>query len=319
MQAQQPVPVRHPGDIDYYNYLAYRCHEKGDVEGAAKNFLLYLKEPARLGMTQAAQDSLYQADRLVYDQAAVNAMYLFFSVGDMDGVMETLPYGRRIKKGMSNVYITGMEACKEKGLEDLRMELLHEAVEKCSHNPQFLRMLVDHYTDRNQADLAAKEVERLIEKNGNNADTWFAKGVILFNEKKNAEARRCFSKALAIDAHHVQANVSMAATYMFDVQQERRMGRFPLVFMESSEQVNQKEYKKQLAEVQTYYFNAKLYLEVARFYDPEGHQLWGEQLLEVYKMLNMRKEYDSLKREMDETLTKTDFIFKGRMAGTVHA
>jgi 3-dehydroquinate dehydratase-2 len=146
--AQQP--------IDYYNSQAYRAHERGDKAEAAKCFLLYLQEPQRRGMTQAQQDSLYQADRRVYDQAAVNAIYLFYSVNDMDGVMKALPYGRRTSKGISNVYIAGMEACKEKGMNDLWMELLKEAIVRCPQNPQFSDRLIEYYQSNVEGEMINK-------------------------------------------------------------------------------------------------------------------------------------------------------------------
>lgn len=292
--AQQP--------IDYYNSQAYRAHERGDKAEAAKCFLLYLQEPQRRGMTQAQQDSLYQADRRVYDQAAVNAIYLFYSVNDMDGVMKALPYGRRTSKGISNVYIAGMEACKEKGMNDLWMELLKEAIVRCPQNPQFSDRLIEYYQSKkgNMAEAYA-EMDKLIAANPQNADAWYAKGVLYFNvDENNTEARNCFSKAIALDEDNGYACAGMGSTYLQDVILLRRQGQFSLVFSGSDQKVKQSSYNKELAEVQTYYFNARTYFEMAKRRLPDKYDVWGNQLLECYKMLKQKDKYDQLYKEINE-------------------
>lgn len=291
-----------PDSIDYFNYLAYRCHERGDKAGAARNFLLYLEEPQRRGMTQAQQDSLYKADRVVYDQAAVNAMYLFFSVGDMDGVLKALPYGRRIEKGITNVYITSMEAAKEKGMNDLYLELLKEGMVKCPQNERFADQLIEYYDKTADLPKAQADLDRLIAQHPKSADLWYIKGVLYFNAAKrdNAAARSCLSKAIALDEVHARACAAMGNTYLQDIADLRSQGKFALYFSASDQQVKQSVYKKELAEVQTYYYNARTYFEMARNIAPDKHTLWGEQLLSCYKVLNQKDKYDALNREMNE-------------------
>lgn len=291
-----------PDAIDYYNHLAYRCHEKGDKTGAARNFLLYLEEPRRRGMTATQQDSLYKADKRVYDQAAVNAMYLFFSTGDMDGVLKAMPYGRRIEKGVSNVYITSMEAAKEKGMNDLYLELLKEGVVKCPQNESFADQLIEYYEKTGNPGKAQAELDNLIAQHPESADLWYIKGALYFNAEKrdNISARSCFSKAIALDEQHVRACAAMGNTYIQDVNELRNQGKFPLFFSGSNQQVKQSVYKKELAEVQTYYYNARTYLEMARRMAPEKYPLWGEQLLSCYKILNQKDKYDALYKEMNE-------------------
>lgn len=293
--------VRTTDAIDYYNNLAYRCHDSGDMAGAAKNFLLYLEEPAKRGMTQAQQDSLYQADRRVYDQAAVNAMYLFYSVNDMDGVLAALPYGRRIDKGMTNVYVTALEAYKEKGMDAEWLALLKEAVMRCPQNSKFPDQLIEYYSANGNTKEAYAEMDKLIAADNQNADAWYLKGVLYFNVDHDiANARNCFSKALAITQLHAQACVGMASTYIADVTALRRKGMFKLVFSGADQQVHQAAYKKELAEVQPYYFNACRYLEASRTIAPEDYNLWSEPLLECYRILNMKEKYNVLIKEMEE-------------------
>lgn len=293
-----------PDKIDYYNYLAYRCHEKGDKAGAAKNFLLYLEEPQKRGMTQAQQDSLYMADRVVYDQAAVNAMFLFYSVGDMDGVLKTLPYGRRTSKPITNVYLTSMEAAKEKGMNDLYLELLREAITKFPDNSSFVDKMMEYYTAQGDSQKAQAGLDELIAQNPKNAELWYAKGVMYFNDKDNpnanTEARTCFSKAIALDEEHAEACAAMGNTYIRDVVELRRKGMFASVFSGMNETRKKSSYQKDLAEVQTYYFNAQTYLRMAKALKPDAYDLWGEQLLECYKILGRQQEYEALKKEMQE-------------------
>ena len=293
---------KNPDSIDYFNYLAYRCHEKGDKAGAARNFLLYLEEPQRRGMTAAQQDSLYEADKRVYDQAAVNAMFLFFSVGDMDGVLKAMPYGRRIEKGISNVYITSMEAAKEKGMDDLYLELLKEGMVKCPQNERFADQLIEYYEKMGNPAKAHADLDGLIAQNPQSGDLWYIKGALFFNAEKrdNASARSCFSKAIALDERNVRARAAMGNTYIQDVNELRNQGKFALVFTKSDQQVKQSAYKKELAEVQTYYYNARTYFEIARQLAPDKYFLWGEQLLDCYKILNQKEKYDALYKEMNE-------------------
>lgn len=310
------VIVKKPGAIDYHNYLAYRCHERGDIAGSAQNFLLYLEEPVKRGMTKAQQDSLYSADRVVYDQAAANAMYLFYSIGDMDGVLKVLPYGRRIvlhdtpdlklpggaTKGMTNVYITSLEAAKEKGLDDLYVELLKEAVERCPQNPNFTEKLVAYYLTMKDKKMAQAELDQLLAKYPDSADLWYAKGELYLdpNNCDNTSARNCFAKAIALNERHAHAYAAMGNTYIQDVMELRWKGKFNYVFSVAEQKVKQSKYKKELAEVQPYYYNARTYLETARQLEPENYPLWGDQLLACYKILNQKDKYDALVKEMKE-------------------
>ena len=302
------VREKKPGAIDYYNYLAYRLDEKGDKAGAAQNFLLYLEEPMKRNMTEAQRDSLYEADRVVYDQAAVNAMYLFYSVNDMDGVLKVLPYGRRITKPMTNVYITSMEAAKEKGMNSLYIELLKEAVTRFPPGSNFTSKLLEYYDGKMQngemtSEQVIADIDSLLQKCPKNAELWYIKGVIHYNAEKpggNTAARSCFSKAIAFDETHGPACAAMGNTYLKDVALLRLQGQFSYVFSGSEQQMKQSVYKKQLAEVQTYYFNARTYLEMARQLMPEAHEIWGKSLLECYKMLKQQDKYDALAKEMEE-------------------
>jgi len=304
-----------PLPIDYYNSQAYRAHERGEKAEAARNFLLYLEEPAKRGMSQAQQDSLYKADKRVYDQAALNAIYLFFSVSDMDGVLRTLPYGRRVQvtqkvepwemanKGVTNVYVSGMEAAKEKGMTDLYIELLKEAVVRCPRNKSFTDQLTEYYKTHYSGNMAGAQadLDKIISANPDCADAWYVKGALYFDmQRNNSEARNCFSKAIAINEYHAYACAGMADTYLEDINKQRRQGKYHLVFSSANQQVKQSVYKKELAEVQTYFFNARTYYEMARELMPDNYGLWGESLLLCYKMLNMKDKYDQLNKEMNE-------------------
>ncbi len=301
--------------IDYYNSQAYRANERGDKAEAAKNFMLYLEEPARRGMSQAQQDSLYQADKRVYDQAALNAIYLYFSVNDMDGVLKALPYGRRVQieqkakpwemtnKGITNVYVSGIEAAKAKGMNDLYIELLKEAVVRCPRNMSFTDQLTEYYKKNYANNMAGAQadLDKMISAHPDCPDAWYIKGTLYFDlQRNNSEARSCFSKAIAINEYYAYACAGMGNTYIEDINILRRQGQFKLVFTASNQQVKQSVYKKELAEAQTYFFNARTYYEMARELMPDNYSLWGEPLLLCYKMLNMQDKYDQLNKEMNE-------------------
>ena len=301
--------------IDYYNSQAYRAHERGDKAEAARNFLLYLEEPAKRGMTQAEQDSLYKADQRVYDQAALNAIYLFFSVNDMDGVIKALPYGRRVQieqkvkpwesanKGITNVYVSGIEAAKAKGDDALYLELLKEGVVRCPRYKSFTDQLTDYYKKHYAKNMAGAQadLDKMIRENPDCADAWYVKGTLYFDlQRNNTEARTCFSKAIALNEFHAYSCAGMGNTYIEDINIQRRQGKYHLVFTASDQQVKQSVYKKELAEVQTYFFNARTYYEMARELMPDNYALWGEPLLLCYKMLNMKDRYDQLYKEMNE-------------------
>ena len=265
-----------------YNQSAYDKYEAGDKIGAARDFLAFCEEPYK-GHTQAEGDTIYNQNRRVYDTAASNALYFFFENEDWDGVAAVAPYAKRNPNlsSKSNYISILSEMYKTKKDTAMWVETLKEGAIACPTR-NYLNLLADYYTGHHRQQELYSFIDQILAKDEDNFGAWYQKGLALYEQGKNDDARLCFVKALAINEKNPQVNVMLANTYITDVKQKIASGEYKYYNQKLGYAPgNQQKTAAEKEDAMQYYFNAKLYLEKARAYAPDNVMMWGPSLKAV--------------------------------------
>lgn len=287
--------------LDYYNYAAMFQYQRGDTAAAIKYFEKYLDLPKNPIFSQQETDSIY-ADpkkRAGYTQTRLNIAMLQFNRKNWD---EAIKYADEALKDTLNtrdLYIIKMQSYLAKNDSASYLTTLAEAIGR-TEDEGFMQNLLYYYVSNNQLAPAEKMASELISTAPEKKSSWYMKGCVELNMKKDyAAAREDFAKALAIDPNFVDANVNMAYTYMNEGREVQLSGKFKILgkyktYTKAQEPI----YKKELAEVRAYYENARPYMEKVRELTPDEPRRWGYSLQMIYENLGMKDK----KAEVDALL-----------------
>ena len=284
--------------IPYYNYAAMFNYQNGDLSGARDCFQKYVAFLDNPVFTAAQRDSIYNAGKENYDQAAFNMVMISYQQKDWDKVLETADVTLKSTDDDSklhDVYVMKQQAYLSKGDTAQWLNALTDAVRDVKNNSNFMEQVVYYYNQHNDAAGANKMADELLAKDPNSASAWYMKGCVQFNlEKKYVESRESFKKALDINPDFKEACMNMAYTYMNQVLENRQAGKYKLAFKSSYTKSQEAAYKKELEDIQSYYKNAKPYVEHARELDPDNVRLWGNALSQIYSNLGMKTEAEAI-------------------------
>lgn len=163
-----------------------------------------------------------------------------------------------------------------------------------------------YYIQNNKIEEATALAQKLVTEDANNKNSWYMKGAIELNVKKDYEAaRQSFEKALAIDPNFEEALFNMGTAYINDIYDQRMDGKFKYIGTNrriegKGQAAYAKEkaiYDKELATVRSYYEKALPYLERLRELAPNDAKRWASPLQMVYSGLgkaDKAKEMDAL-------------------------
>jgi Tfp pilus assembly protein PilF len=182
-----------------------------------------------------------------------------------------------------------MQSYAEKNDSTQWLNTLISAVQN-TEDEGFMQNLLYYYMTHNDVDGAEKMAGELIATAPENKSSWYMKGCVELNLKKNyPAARESFEKALAIDPDFVDANINMAYSYINQAVADKLSGKFKFVGTDKRILPAQEAaYKKELATVQGYYQNAQPYMEKARALTPEKPRLWAYTLQMIYENLKLK-------------------------------
>lgn len=282
--------------LDYYFYAGIFLNQNGDKEGASVNFKKHLDLPNNPALV-SKKDAILEQKADNYAQTAYYGTLLNYEMKKWDEILATVDAGLTNKEYNHDLYLIKSEAVMETTKDTLQyMEVLRDAVMKVDNNVEFAKTLIALYSDRNDTKNALALADELIAKNPNDVNAWYVKGSVNLNVVEDyAAARECFEHVLASDPSHVDANFNMAATYMNEVADRVKAGEFKFLDKKTvSGQKNVDAYKKELETFQSYYRNAKTYMEKVRELTPANSKKWASPLQRIYFNLGMQEEADAM-------------------------
>lgn len=279
-----------PANPQYPNHMATVKYQAGDLDSAIVYYKQYLQQQT---------PELYQEDKLYYDQAAANLEYIYSLKEQWQDVIDILPLALRSarKTTQHKSYNIAIEAAKNLKNDTLYNSLIARAQAAFPDDDNYFQMQLEQAT-------TLEALDKLLATHPDNPQILLAKTNIIMREAKtagsNLQARETLTRILAADPANATANTLMADTYLFEAEQERLTGKHELAFTTSTKGINIERYKKDLAAVQHYYFNALQYLQTARASEPDNTDLWADQLMQCYKMLQMKQQERELRQELNQ-------------------
>lgn len=284
--------------LDYYYYSGVFKNQNGDTKGSCEEFKKFINLRKSPIFSEAQQDSIYQAKKKIYDQAAFNVSLLYYQSKDWDNALASIDDAMGDPANLKDAYIIKQQAYLEKGDTAAWVKTLEEAVERVEDNTNYMEQLIYYYTQKNDAASANALADGLIAKNPESKSAWYMKGCTKLNlENDYMGAREYFQKAIDIDPAYPEANLNMAYCFMNEVRKNRDEGKYKYAFRSSYTSKEKDAYMKELHEIQDYYRKAMPYAEKVREAKPDNVKLWGPALSMIYANLSMddkAKEVDNL-------------------------
>lgn len=276
--------------LDYYNYAAVFMNQNKQAAKSMEYFEKYLAMPKNPVFTAAETDSIYKSKAQYYNQTAFNLALLNFNEKNWDKAIGYADDALANSDSKRDLYIIKMQSLLGKNDSAAYLKTLTEAVTS-TEDEGFMQNLLYHYVSKNDLAGASAMADELTSNNAQSKAAWYMKGCVALNMKKDyAAARECFEKSLAIDPDYVEANTNMAYTYMNEVIANKVDGKYK--FIGSSKtitgQANVNQYKKELAEVKSFYEKALPYMEKVRAAQPDQPKSWAYSLQMIYQNLQMK-------------------------------
>lgn len=289
--------------IDYYFHAGYFQSLMGNTDESVKYFEKFMQLPQNPIFNDAQRDTIYQANKKVYMQAAQNLARIHYTNKNWGKAIEYANMGLKGDENKRDMYIIKMNSFKEQGDSIAYKNALKEAAFE-SGDPIFMQNLLYTYMTEENVTEAEAVANEFVSKDPNNKSAWYMKGCIYLNMKKDyAAARECFQKALDLDPDFLEANTNMAYTYTNEIVERKQSGEFKWVgtgknYVKGSK--DEQLYKKELAIVHDFYGKALPYMQKVRSLVPDQPKEWVYVLQMIYENLNMKTE----KAEMDAIINQ---------------
>lgn len=281
--------------LDYFYYSGVFKNQNQDIKGSRDEFRKFVNLRRNPAFTQHQQDSIYQAKKKLYDQAAFNISLLYYQDQDWDNVLATIDDAMNDQDNLHDAFIIKQQALLAKGDSTAWIATLRDAVNRVENNTNFMEQLIYYYSQKNDAASANQLADELIATNPNNKTAWYMKGCTQLNlEQDYVGCRTSFQKCLDIDPDYIEANLNMAFSYMNEVMQNRQNDKYKYAFRSSYTSKEKAAYEKELAEIQGFYRSAMPYAEKVRTLVPDQPKRWGPALSMIYSNLRMQKEADEV-------------------------
>lgn len=278
--------------------LYYNCGAFMDAMGKKQESINYFQKYVDLPkntpvFTEAERDSIYKANAQIYSTARFNLALQNFYLKNWDQAIACCDEALKDTVGVHDLYLIKINAYGEKKDTAAWQRTLVEASQRTGRS-SYLQNLMYYYIQSNKIDEATKLADKLVVDDPDNKMSWYMKGTIELNVKKEYEAaRQSLAKALAIDPDFQDALFNMGTTYINDVYDQRMSGKFKYIGTDrritgKGEAAYKKEkaiYDQELATVRGYYEKAKPYLEHLRELAPNDAKRWASPLQIVYSGL----------------------------------
>lgn len=292
--------------LDYYNYAAMFMNACNNKEKSIEYFQKYAEMPKNIVFSQEETDSIYQSKKQNYQQVRFNLAYLYYQSKDWAKTIAACDEALKDTMGTHDLYVMKLAAQGEMKDSAAWVNTLLEASTRTGAS-NFQQTLLYYYMQNQKISEAEALAAKLVSDQPDNKNSWFMKGAIELNVKKDyAAARESFEKALAIDPDYKDALFNMGTAYINDIYDQRVSGKFKYIGTNrriegKGQAAYAKEkaiYDKELATVKGYYKKAKPYLEHLRELTPDEPKRWASALQMVYSSLQMKEQA----KEMDDLL-----------------
>lgn len=290
--------------------LYYNCGAFMDAMGKKQESVDYFQKFVDLPKTspvfnETERDSVYKANAKVYNTARYNLALQNFLMKNWDKAIACCDEALKDTVGLHDLYLIKINAYGEKKDSAAWQRTLIEASQRTGKF-SYLQNLLYYYIQNNKIDEASALAQKLVTEDAGNKNSWYMKGAIELNVKKDYNAaRQSFEKALAIDPDFEEALFNMGTAYINDIYDQRMAGKFKYIGTNrriegKGQAAYAKEkaiYDKELATVRSYYEKALPYLEHLRELTPNDAKRWASPLQMVYSGLgkaDKAKEMDAL-------------------------
>lgn len=203
--------------MGYYLIAAQFEYNNGNNDLAYKYYIKHLNMPKCAIFTPEQTDSIYKSDNR-YPIVGYYATMIAFKQKDYDKVLQTVDYALKSEDEMTREdgYHMKTTALLQKGDTAQWIGVLKEAMEN-TNNVNYPQIILKYYYDKHNQAEASKIADEFIAKAPGNKMAHYIKGVVLMDEGKDAEARKCFEDAVGIDPNFVEAISNVGVTYFNEV------------------------------------------------------------------------------------------------------
>lgn len=299
----------------YYNCGVF-MDSQGDKQASVDYFQKFVDLPkATCVFSDHQADSIYERNAKTYSLARYNLALQNYSLHNWQKAIDCATEALKDTIDPQNLYIVKLNSYGELKDSVSWARTLVEAAERTG-NTNFYTQLVQYYLESKKVDEANALIEKLVNEKSDKVSTWYMKGYIELDVKKDyAAARESFAKALEIDPNAQQVLRPMAMCYVNDILNQIYDKKFKYLGTDrkivgrgrggEADKALAKEvaiYDKELAYMREYYSKALPYLEKLRELNPDNPRLWASDLQLVYSNLGRTEEA----KLMDELLDKAN-------------
>ena len=184
--------------------LYYNCGAFMDAMGKKQESVDYFQKFVDLPKTspvfnETERDSVYKANAKVYNTARYNLALQNFLMKNWDKAIACCDEALKDTVGLHDLYLIKINAYGEKKDSAAWQRTLSEASQRTGKF-SYLQNLLYYYIQNNKIDEASALAQKLVTEDAGNKNSWYMKGAIELNVKKDYNAaRQSFEKALAID------------------------------------------------------------------------------------------------------------------------
>ena len=202
--------------------LYYNCGAFMDAMGKKQESVDYFQKFVDLPKTspvfnETERDSVYKANAKVYNTARYNLALQNFLMKNWDKAIACCDEALKDTVGLHDLYLIKINAYGEKKDSAAWQRTLIEASQRTGKF-SYLQNLLYYYIQNNKIDEASALAQKLVTEDAGNKNSWYMKGAIELNVKKDYNAaRQSFEKALAIDPDFEEALFNMGTAYINDI------------------------------------------------------------------------------------------------------
>ncbi|MDD6783317.1 MAG: hypothetical protein SOW56_04425 [Bacteroidaceae bacterium] len=264
--------------IGYYLISAQFCYKNGDKHRAYEYYMKHLSLPKSPLFTPAQRDSIYKSDSR-YPLVGYYATILVFQDKDYDKVLQTVDYAIQStdETTREDGYHMKSTALLQKGDTAKWLATLKDAMEN-TNNVNYPQIILKYYYDRHEQAEASKIADEFVAKAPNNKMAHYIKGVVLMDEGKDLEARKCFQDAVAIDENFAEAVSNIGVTYFNEVRELNQ---------KATTDNKDPKYKAQQEELKAKLLETKGYFDKVQTLAPGNPDLWEAKLNNINSLLDV--------------------------------
>ena len=264
--------------MGYYLIAAQLEYNNGNNDLAYKYYIKHLNMPKCAIFTPVQTDSIYKSDNR-YPIVGYYATMIAFKQKDYDKVLQTVDYALKSEDEMTREdgYHMKTTALLQKGDTAQWIGVLKEAMEN-TNNVNYPQIILKYYYDKHNQAEASKIADEFIAKAPGNKMAYYIKGVVLMDEGKDAEARKCFEDAVGIDPNFVEAISNVGVTYFNEVR----------ILNEKATTDNKAaNYKSQQEELKAKLEQTKEYFNKVQTIAPDRPELWQAKLDNINTLIEI--------------------------------